>query len=91
MEIFSDDESNTSEYIEGEENTLSGEDLLMKRYALLGPEAVREEIINKSILDETSRKSNNMTTSISHSKRIDKVFYKVERPETPSLLPGNLD
>ena len=52
----------------------------MKKYALLGPEAVREEIINRSILDETGRKSNNMTTSINHSKRIDKVFHKTERP-----------
>lgn len=65
-----------SEKIEGEDSTLNREDLLMKKYALLGPEAVREEIINRSILAETSRKSHNMTTSINYSKRVDKVFDK---------------
>jgi len=48
----------------------------MKKYVLLGPEAVREEIINRSILAETSRKSHNMATSINYSKRVDKVFDK---------------
>lgn len=37
MEVFSDNESNSSEYIEGEDNTINGEDLLMNKYALLGP------------------------------------------------------
>lgn len=87
----SDGESTNSEYIEGENNTISGEELLLKKYALLGPEAVREELLTRSILDDTSRKSHNMTTSINYSKRVDKVFQKNERPETPSLLPGNLD
>lgn len=32
-----------------------------------------------------------MTTSINHSKRIDKVFNKNEKVDTPSLLPNNLD
>jgi hypothetical protein len=76
MEICSDNESNSSEYIQGEENTLNGEELLMRKFALLGPEAVREEIINRSFLDETSRRSHNMTSSINHSKRVDKVFHK---------------
>lgn len=40
--MFSDNESNSSEYIEGEDSMLNGEELLMKKYALLGPEAVRE-------------------------------------------------
>lgn len=80
------DESNTSEYIEGEETNIKGEELLMKKYALLGPEAVREEFLTRSILDDTSRKSHNMTTSINHSKRIDKVFHKNE-----SVLGGKLD
>jgi hypothetical protein len=48
----------------------------MRKFALLGPEAVREEIINRSIFDETSRRSHNMTASINHSKRVDKVFHK---------------
>lgn len=40
--LSENDESNSSEYIEGEENSIKGEQLLMKKYALLGPEAVRE-------------------------------------------------
>jgi hypothetical protein len=33
-----------------------------------------------------------MTTSINHSKRIDKVFHKSDKSEAPSpLLPNNLD
>ena len=83
------DESNSSEYIEGEEAATCGEELLMKKYALLGPEAVREEILTRSILDETSRKSHNMTTSNNHSKRIDKVFQKNEGQM--SVLGGKLD
>lgn len=61
----------------------------MKKYALLGPEAVREEFLTRSILDDTSRKSHNMTTSINHSKRIDKVFHKNEACQ--SVLGGKLD
>ena len=40
--LSENDESNSSEYIEGEENSIKGEQLLMKKNALLGPEAVRE-------------------------------------------------
>lgn len=49
--MFSDNQSNSSQFIEGEDSVINGEELLMKKYALLGPEAVREEIINRSILD----------------------------------------
>lgn len=63
----------------------------MKKYVLLGPEAVREEIINRSILAETSRKSHNMATSINYSKRVDKVFDKKQRGEGHFVVAGNFD
>jgi hypothetical protein len=46
----------------------------MKNYALLGPEAVREQILTRSVLDETSKRINNMTTSINRSRRLDNIF-----------------
>jgi hypothetical protein len=63
----------------------------MKNYALLGPEAVREQILTRSVLDETSKRINNMTTSINRSRRLDNIFAPkanatVLEPELDSLL-----
>jgi hypothetical protein len=60
--------------IEGEIEIANGEELLLKNYVLLGPEAVREQILTRSVLDETSRRLNNMTTSINRSRRMDNIF-----------------
>jgi hypothetical protein len=57
----------------------------MKEFMLLGPEAVKEQILNRSVLDETSKKVNNMTMSINHSRRMDNIFN--QRPGTPTLQP----
>jgi hypothetical protein len=51
-----------------------GEEFLVKNYALLGPDAIREQILTKSVLDETSKRLNNMTTSINRSRRLDNIF-----------------
>ena len=64
----------SEECIEGEIEIANGEEILMKNYALLGPEAVREHILTRSVLDETSKRLNNMTTSINRSRRLDNIF-----------------
>lgn len=53
-----------------------GDDLLVKNYALVGPEAVKEHILTRSVLDETSKRLNNMTTSINRSRRLDNIFQQ---------------
>jgi hypothetical protein len=35
---------------------------------------VREQILTRSVLDETSKRLNNMTTSINRSRRLDNIF-----------------
>jgi hypothetical protein len=63
----------------------------MKNYALLGPEAMREQILTRSVLDESSKRLNNMTTSINRSRRLDNIFVQkgnatVLEPELDHLL-----
>ena len=69
----------------------NGEEFLLKNYALLGPDAVREQILTRSVLDETSKRLNNMTTSINRSRRIDNIFagrgnVTVLEPELDSIF-----
>jgi hypothetical protein len=69
----------------------NGEEYLIKNYALLGPDAIREQLLTKSVLDETSKRLNNMTTSINRSRRLDNIFAgrgnaTVLEPELDSLL-----
>jgi hypothetical protein len=54
----------------------------MKQYALLGPDGMRQQFLTRSILDETSIRKQNLTTSINKSRRVE-VFGG--RPVTPSL------
>lgn len=67
----------------------------MKEYALVGPEAVREQMLTRSVLDETSKRINNMTTSINHSRRIDNIFQKqnatILGPELENILNVKLN
>lgn len=86
--------SASSEYIDGEFDYLNGEEFLMKEYALLGPEAVREQMLTRSVLDQTSKRLNNMTTSINHSRRMDNIFVHKQNntvlgPELDTLLNRN--
>ena len=65
--------------------------MLFKNYALLGPEAVREHMLTRSVWDETSKRLNNMTTSINRSRRMDNIFVQkgnatVLEPELDCLL-----
>ena len=61
---------------------MSGEELLMKEFALVGPDAVKQHLLNRSILDENSqRKQNNTMISMGQSRRGEEVF--VVRPVTP--------
>lgn len=90
--MFSD--SSSDDYVSGEEDLMSGDELLMKEYALLGPEAVKEQRMTRSILDETSKRLVNMTTSINRSRRLDNVFAQKQaatalEPELDSLLHRN--
>ena len=62
----------------------------MKNYALVGPEAIREQILTRSVLDETSKRVN-MTASINRSRRVDNIFAgknnaTVLGPELDNLL-----
>lgn len=54
-EDYDDEEIGSSvsseECIEGEIQIANGEEILLKNYALLGPEAVREHILTRSVLD----------------------------------------
>jgi hypothetical protein len=64
---------------------------LIKNYALLGPEAMREHLLTKSVLDETSKRLNNMTASINRSRRLDNIFMgkgnvTVLEPELDNIL-----
>jgi hypothetical protein len=54
----------------------------MKQFALLGPDGIRQQFLTRTILDETSIRRQNLTTSINKSTRVD-VFGG--RPVTPSL------
>ncbi len=77
--------------MEGDIEIANGEEFLMKNYALLGPEAIREQILTRSVLDETSKRLNNMTTSINRSRRVDNIFAgknnaTVLEPELDNLL-----
>ncbi len=44
-----DDEE--SEFIQGEDQCFTGEELLLKEYTLLGPEALKEQLLTRSVLD----------------------------------------
>ena len=61
---------------EGQMDIAKGEQLLFKNYALLGPDAVRETFLTRSVLDQTSKRLNNMTTSINRSRRLDNIFVQ---------------
>lgn len=53
---------------------------------------MREQILTRSVLDETSKRLNNMTTSINRSRRVDNIFSgksnatTVLEPELDNLL-----
>jgi hypothetical protein len=52
---------------------------------------MREQILTRSVLDETSKRLNNMTTSINRSRRVDNIFAgksnaTVLEPELDNLL-----
>ena len=69
--------------------------MLLKNYALVGPEAIREHILTRSVLDETSKRLNNMTTSINRSRRLDNIFapkgnVTALEPEFSALLNKKL-
>lgn len=81
----------SEDYIDGELEIANGEEILLKNYALLGPEAMREQVLTRSVLDETSKRLNNMTTSINRSRRMDNIFAQkvnatVLEPELLGLL-----
>lgn len=83
--------SSDDDYLEGQIEIANGEEMLFKNYALLGPQAVREHILTRSVLDETSKRLNNMTTSINRSRRMDNIFVQkgnvtVLQPELDRLL-----
>ena len=67
-----------------------GEELLIRNFALVGPEAIREQLLTRSVLDETSKRMNNMTTSINKSRRVDNIFNQKHNtqlePELGKLL-----
>jgi hypothetical protein len=84
-------ESSEEDLVEGDIEIANGEEFLLKNYALLGPEAMREQILTRSVLDETSKRLNNMTTSINRSRRVDNIFAgknnaTVLEPELDNLL-----
>lgn len=41
----------SEDYIDGELEIANGEEILLKNYALLGPEAMREQVLTRSVLD----------------------------------------
>lgn len=68
---------------------------MFKNYALLGPEAIRENLLTRSVLDETSKRLNNMTVSINRSRRMDNIFMQknnatVLGPELDGILNRKL-
>jgi hypothetical protein len=58
---------------------------------LLGPEALKEQMLTKSVLDETSRKLDNLTLSINHSKRMDNIFNNSHKDKGSQQLQPELD
>lgn len=75
---------------DGDIEIVNGDEFLMKNYALVGPEAIREQILTRSVLDETSKRVN-MTASINRSRRVDNIFAgknnaTVLGPELDNLL-----
>jgi hypothetical protein len=67
-------ESSEEDLADGDIEIANGDEFLVKNYALVGPEAMREQILTRSVLDETSKRLNNMTTSINRSRRVDNIF-----------------
>ncbi len=46
---------------------------------LIGPDALKEQLLTRSVLDQTAKKIHNMTLSINHSKRMDNIFSQKDR------------
>lgn len=82
-ETMLSDNDRSSEDIDNEEDYLSGEELLMKEFALVGPDAVKQHVLTKSYLDENQQKKGTNTMMMSKSKSGRDVF--TGRPATPLI------
>ncbi len=86
-----EEDDDESEYIEGEDEYTAGEELLLKEYTLLGPEALKEQLLTRSVLDDTARKINNTTLSMNRSKRLDNIFVQKEKGSQQLILQPEFD
>ncbi len=64
---------------------------MLKEYTLLGPEALKEQLLTRSVLDETARKINNTTLSMNRSKRLDNIFVQKEKGSQQMILQPEFD
>ena len=55
-----------------------GEDLLLRKYSSVGPEAVRQEYLTRSILDEAMAKNSLEASIINRASKPDKGLTQIK-------------